>query len=161
KGFTSNGMGNSVTVFDLKTLKPVTEIKMGVGQNPDWILYDPDTKRVFTFNGRSNDVTATDATKDQVVGSVMLSGKPEEAVVDGKGMIYVNIEDKNSISAFDAKSLALKGTWPLSGCDSPSGLSIDTAHRRLFAACDKAMGVMNADNGKMVATIPIGGDPDG
>src|SRR5262249_42943620 len=80
---------------------------------------------------------------------------------DGKGTIFVNIEDKNSISAFDAKTLTVKGTWPLMGCESPSGLSIDAAHRRLFAACDKAMGVMNADNGKVVATIPIGGDPDG
>ncbi len=159
KGFTSNGQGNSVTVFDLKTLKPVTEIKI-MGQNPDWIMYDPVTKRVFTFNGRSNDATAIDATTDKVVGTVMLTGKPEEAVID-RGTIFVNIEDKGAITAFDAKTLAVKGTWPLKGCDSPSGLSIDSAHRRLFAACDKAMGVMNADNGQVVATIPIGGDPDG
>ena len=160
KGFTSNGQANSITVFDLKTLKTTGEIKI-MGQNPDWILYDPATKKVFTFNGRSNDATAIDATSEKVLGTVALGGKPEEAVVDGKGMIFVNIEDKNSIAAFDTATMTLKGTWPLSGCDSPSGLSIDTAHRRLFAACDKAMGVMNADNGKVIATIPIGGDPDG
>ncbi len=160
KGYTSNGQANTVTVFDLKTMKMTSEIKV-TGENPDWILYDPATKRVFTFNGRTSNATAIDATTDKVVGTVMLGGKPEEATADGNGNIFVNLEDKSAMGEFDAKSLAMKGTWPLAPCDGPSGIAIDTAHHRVFAACDKVMVVVNADNGKVVASPPIGGDPDG
>ena len=160
RGFTSNGQSNSVTIIDLKTLKPISEIQIA-GGNPDSIIYDPMTKRVFTFNGKTSDSTAIDATSGKVVGTVALGGKPEEAALDGKGNVFVNIEDKNSLVEFDAKSLAVKGTWPLAPCEGPSALSIDTVHRRLFAACDKLMVVVNADTGKVVATPPIGGDPDG
>jgi DNA-binding beta-propeller fold protein YncE len=160
KGYTSNGQANTVTVFDLKTMKMTSEIKV-TGENPDWILYDPGTKRVFTFNGRTSNATAIDATTDKVVGTVMLGGKPEEATADGNGNIFVNLEDKSAMGEFDAKSLAMKGTSPLAPCDGPSGIAIDTAHRRVFAACDKVMVVVNADTGKVVASPPIGGDPDG
>jgi YVTN family beta-propeller protein len=160
KGFTSNGMDGSVTVFDLKTLKTTGVIK-GVGDNPDSIIYDPQTKRVFTFNGRSNNATAIDATTEKVVGNVALGGKPEEPALDGKGNMFINIEDKSMISEFDTKTLALKGSWPLAPCEGPSALAFDSAHRRLFAACDKVMVVINADTGKVVASPPIGGDPDG
>jgi DNA-binding beta-propeller fold protein YncE len=161
KGFTSNGQANTVTIFDLKTLKPVSEVKV-TGENPDSIIYDPQTKRVFTFNGRTSNATAIDATNGQVVGTVALGGKPEEPVLDGKGNIFVNLEDKSAILEFDTKSLAVKGgPWPLAPCEGPSALSIDTVHRRLFAACDKVLAVVNADTGKVVASPPIGGDPDG
>ncbi len=160
RGFTSNGQSNSVTIVDLKTLKPVSEIQIQ-GGNPDSIIYDPMTKRVFTFNGKTNDSTAIDATSGKVVGTVALGGKPEEPALDGKGNVFVNLEDKSSLLEFDAKSLAVKGTWPLAPCEGPSALSFDAAHRRLFVACDKVMVVVNADTGKVVASPPIGGDPDG
>jgi DNA-binding beta-propeller fold protein YncE len=160
KGFTSNGGEASVTVFDLKTLKPLSVIKT-TGDNPDSILYDPQTKRVFTFNGRSSNATAIDAVEGKVVGTIALNGKPEEPALDGKGNVFVNIEDKSLILEFDAKTLAVKGTWPLAPCDGPSALAMDAAHHRLFAACDKMIAVVDTDSGKVVATPPIGGDPDG
>jgi DNA-binding beta-propeller fold protein YncE len=160
KGYTSNGGDASVTVFDLKTLKPVATIKT-TGDNPDSIIYDPQTKRVFTFNGRSANATAIDAAEDKVVGTVALGGKPEEPALDGKGNVFVNIEDKSSLVEFDAKTLVVKSTWPLAPCEGPSALAFDSAHHRLFAACDKLLTVVNADTGKVVATPPIGGDPDG
>lgn len=160
KGFTSNGGENTVTVFDLKTLMPSTKIKT-TGMNPDSIIYDPATKRVFTMNGRSNNSTVIDATNGQVVGTVDLGGKPEEPNLDGKGNMFVNLEDKSAIMEFDTKTLAVKGTWPLAPCEGPSALAVDVAHRRLFAACDKVLVVVNADTGKVIASPPIGGDPDG
>jgi len=160
KGYTSNGGSNSVTVVDLKTLKPLSEIKIE-GGNPDSIIYDPMTKRVFTFNGKTNDSTAIDTASGKVVGTVALGGKPEEPGLDGKGNVFVNVEDKSSITEFDAKTLTIKGTWPLAPCEGPSALAVDAPHRRLFAACDKVMVVINADTGKVVASPPIGGDPDG
>jgi len=160
RGFTSNGGANTVTVFDLKTFKPISEIKT-TGENPDSILYDPGTKRIFTFNGRSSNATAIDAASGQVVGTVALGGKPEEPALDGKGNVFVNLEDKSSIAEFDAKTLALKGSWPLAPCEGPSALAADTAHGRLFVACDKVMVVVDVNTGKGVASPPIGGDPDG
>jgi len=160
KGFTSNGGANSVTVFDLKTLAATSVINIQ-GGNPDSIIYDPMTKRVFTFNGKTNDSTAIDATSGKVVGTVALGGKPEEPALDGKGNMFVNIEDKSALTEFDTKTLAVKGSWPLAPCEGPSALAIDTKNHRLFSACDKVMVVTNADTGKVVASPPIGGDPDG
>src|ERR1700719_2284689 len=160
KGYTSNGGSNSVSVVDLKTLKTLSEIKIE-GGNPDSIIYDPMTKRVFTFNGKTNDSTAIDTASGKVVGTVALGGKPEEPALDGKGNMFVNIEDKSELTEFDTKTLAVKGSWPLAPCEGPSALAYDAGHRRLFAACDKVMVVVNADTGKVVASPPIGGDPDG
>ena len=108
RGFTSNGQSNSVTIVDLKTLKPVSEIQIQ-GGNPDSIIYDPMTKRVFTFNGKTNDSTAIDATSGKVVGTVALGGKPEEPALDGKGNVFVNLEDKSSLLEFDAKIAGRQG----------------------------------------------------
>jgi YVTN family beta-propeller protein len=156
KGFTSNGRENSVTVFDLKTLKETTKIKIE-GENPDAILYDPATKRVFTFNGRSKNSTVIDATNDKVVATIPLDGKPEFSASDGKGTVFVNIEDKSEITAIDAKKAAVIKSWPLAPCEEPSGLAMDQKHRRLFAGCsNKLMAVVNADTGKVITTIPIG-----
>src|SRR5205807_1225498 len=130
------------SVFDPKTLKPISEIKT-TGDDPDSIIYDPVTKRIFTFNGRGNNATAIDATTDKVVGTVNLNGKPEEPALDGRGNMYVNLEDKSSILEFDTKTLAVKGTWPLAPCDGPSALAMDTKTHRLFAACAKMLAVFN------------------
>jgi DNA-binding beta-propeller fold protein YncE len=159
RGFTSNGREGTVSVFDLKTLATSNKIK--VGQNPDAILYDPATKRVFTFNGRSQDATALDAEKGTVLGTIKLDGKPEFAASDGKGEIFVNIEDKNELTAIDANKLEVKTKWPLAPCESPSGLSMDRKNRRLFVGCDnKMMAVVNADTGKVLATPAIGDGVD-
>jgi DNA-binding beta-propeller fold protein YncE len=156
KGFTSNGREGTVTVFDIKTLAPIGG-KIKVGENPDAILYDPATKRVFTFNGRSQDSTAIDATNGNVLGTIKLDGKPEFAASDAKGEVFVNIEDKSELTAIDANKLEVKAKWPLAPCTEPSGLSIDRKNRRLFSGCDnKMMAVVDADSGKVLATPPIG-----
>jgi YVTN family beta-propeller protein len=155
RGFTSNGRANTVTVFDLKTLKTETTVKAGT--NPDAIIYDPATKRVFTMNGRSQDTTAINVADDTVAGTLALGGKPEFAVADGKGNIYVNIEDKSELVRFDSKTLKVLNRWPMAPCQEPSGLAADWKSHRLFAGCDnKMMAVINAEDGKVVATVPIG-----
>ena len=157
KGYTSNGRENTVTVFDLKTLKETTKIKLDGAENPDAIIYDPASKRVFTFNGRSKNATAIDATNDTVVGNIPVDGKPEFAAPDGNGMVFVNIEDKSEIQVIDAKNAKVVNTWPLTGCEEPSGLAMDPKHHRIFSGCgNKVMAVTNAENGKVVTTIPIG-----
>lgn len=159
KGFASNGREDTVSVFDLKTLKTLTKIK--VGKRPDAIWYDPASKRVFTFNAGSQDSTAIDAQKGEVVGTIPLGGKPEFAQSDGKGTVFVNLEDKNQLFALDANKLTVTQRWPLAGCEEPSGLAIDTKKRRLFVGCgNKVMPVVDADSGKILATIPIGDGVD-
>ncbi len=159
RGFTSNGREGTVSIFDLKTL--ATSSKVKVGDNPDAILYDPVTKRVFTFNGRSQDATAVDAEKGTVLGTIKLDGKPEFSVSDGKGEIFVNIEDKSELVAIDPGKLEVKSKWPLAPCESPSGLSMDRKNRRLFVGCDnKMMAVVDADTGKVLATPAIGDGVD-
>jgi DNA-binding beta-propeller fold protein YncE len=159
RGFVSNGREGTVSIFDLKTLATISKVK--AGENPDAILYDPATQRVFTFNGRSQDSTAIDAAKGTVLGTIKLDGKPEFAASDGKGEIFVNIEDKSELTAIDPNKLVVKSTWPLAPCESPSGLSMDRKNRRLFVGCDnKMMAVVNADTGKVLATPAIGGGVD-
>ena len=159
RGFTSNGREGTVSIFDIKTL--ATSSKVKVGENPDAILYDPATKRVFTFNGRSQDSTAIDAATGKVLGTIKLDGKPEFAATDAKGGIWVNIEDKSEVVAIDPNKLEVKAKWPLAPCTEPSGLAIDRKNRRLFAGCDnKMMAVVDADSGKVLATPPIGDGVD-
>ena len=156
RGFTSNGREGTVTIFDIQTLKPIGE-KVKVGENPDAILYDPATKRVFTFNGHSQDATAIDAASGKVLGTIKLDGKPEFAASDAKGTVFVNIEDKSQLTAIDPSKLEVKAKWPLAPCTEPSGLAIDRKNRRLFAGCDnKMMAVDDADSGKVLATPAIG-----
>ena len=159
RGFTSNGREGTVSIFDLKTLKTLSKVK--VGDNPDAILYDAATKRVFTFNGKSDDATAIDAEKGTVVGTIKLEGKPEFAVTDEKGGLFVNLEDKSQLLALDPDKLTVKSRWPLAPCEEPSGLAMDRKNRRLFAGCDnKVMAVVDADSGKVITTLPIGGGVD-
>jgi DNA-binding beta-propeller fold protein YncE len=159
RGFTSNGHEGTVSIFDLKTF--ATKGKVKAGENPDAILYDPATKRVFTFNGRSHDSTAIDASNGTVLATIRLDGKPEFAASDGKGEIFVNIEDKSELTAIDANKLEVKTSWPLAPCEEPSGLSMDKKNRRLFVGCDnKMMAVVDADSGKVLATPTIGDGVD-
>jgi len=159
RGFTSNGRSDSVTIFDLKTLKAIGTVKTDA--NPDAILYEPVTKRVFTFNGRGKNATAINAADGTVAGTIPLGGKPEFAAADGKGTIYVNNEDTSELHHLDAQSLKELHKWPLAPCKSPSGLAMDVKNRRLYAVCDdKVSVVVNADTGKVVATPEIGNGPD-
>ena len=158
RGFTSNGKENTVSVFNLKSL--AVEKKIKVGSGPDAILYDPFSKRVFTFNGKGTDMdaTAVDASKGEVVGKVDLGGKPEFAATDEKGTVFVNLEDKSELVAFDPRKLTIKSRWKLTGCEEPTGLAIDRKHHRLFAGCggNKKMAIVDADSGKVLALPAIG-----
>jgi DNA-binding beta-propeller fold protein YncE len=160
RGFTSNGGEDKVSVFDLKTL--ALEKKIKVGTRPDAIVYDPFSKRVFTFNARSYDTTAIDAAKSEVVGKIELGGKPEFAASDENGTMWVNIENTSELVAFDPVQLAVKSKWKLADCEDPTGLSIDRKARRLFVGCgNRKMAIVDADSGKIVATPAIGGGCDG
>ena len=155
RGFTSNGGDDTSSIIDLKTLKTIGKVRVGMGT--DAIIYDPASHRVFTFNGDSNDATAIDAAAGKVAGTVRLGGRPEYAAADGAGTVYVNIEDKNQLVAFDSRTLREKNRWPLRPCTEPAGLAIDAAHARLFVGCaNKLMAVVDAKTGKIVATLPIG-----
>ena len=159
KGFITDGRNNQVVVFDLKTNQVKNKVK--VGTNPDGAVYDPASKRVFAFNGRSQDASVVDAEKETNIGTISLGGKPEFPAADGKGNVYVNMEDKNEIVKIDSKTLKATAHWPVAPCTSPSGLAFDTANRRLFAVCDnKMMAVVDADSGKVIATPAIGEGPD-
>ncbi|HLW98371.1 MAG TPA: hypothetical protein VKR82_06985 [Candidatus Acidoferrales bacterium] len=162
RGYTSNGRGGSVTAFDPKTLATISEIKIQ-GQNPDAIIYDPASKRIFTMNGGSKDATAIDAKSGEIVGTVALGGRPETPSPDGVGHVFVNLEDKNSILEFDSKTLQVMNTWPIAGCEGPSGQAIDIARKHLIIGCDKVMVFMDYTNGKVVGSVPIadGVDADG
>ncbi len=155
RGFTSNGRTSDVTIFDLKTLKAIGTAK--TDKNPDAILYEPVSKRVFTFNGAGKNATAINAADGTVIGNLPLGGKPEFAVADGKGNVFVNNEDTSEVIELDAAKFTETHRWPLAPCKSPSGLAMDVQNRRLFAVCDdKVMVVVNADTGKVVATPTIG-----
>lgn len=155
RGFVSDGRSAQVTIFDLKTLKTIGTAKTGEG--PDGIIYDPGSKRVFTFNGRAGSSTAIDAGTGNVAGTIELGGDPEFAAADGQGHVYNNLEDKSVVLQIDSKNLKVLNRWPLAPCESPSGMAIDTEHRRLFIGChNKMMAMMDADTGKVVATVPIG-----
>ena len=154
KGFISNGGDDSVVVFDFKTLKATDKIK--VGNRPDAIVYDPVSKHVFAFNAKSQDSTVIDAASGKVLATLPLGGQPEASAADGKGKVFVNIEDKNEIAAIDTHSNAVTARWALKGCEGPSAFALDAAHGRLFSGChNKLMAVTDASSGATVATTPI------
>jgi YVTN family beta-propeller protein len=160
-GFISDGTDNDVTVFDVKTLMVKSKVKTGTG--PDSIIYEPTTHRVFTFNGRSKDSTAIDAkTLAVVTAAIPVGGKPEFAQVDGKGHVYVNIEDTGEIVEINAKDALVSKRYSIAPCTSPSGLTYDLKKVNLYSVCDnKTMVISNPATGKVVGTAPIGNGPDG
>jgi YVTN family beta-propeller protein len=160
RGYISDGGSNDVTIFDLKTLK--TAGKVQTGQNPDAIVYDPRSNCVFTFNGRSHDSTVIDASSGEVRTTIPLAGKPEFAVVDGRGRLWVNIEDKNEIAELDTVNAKVVAHYPLTGCEEPSGLAFDPLRRRLFSVCaNKVMVVSDPQAHRVIAAVPIGAGVDG
>jgi YVTN family beta-propeller protein len=161
KGFISNGKDTSVTVFDLKTLATIGKVRV-TGINPDAILFDPSSQDVFAFNGKTSNVTVIDASTGAVVATIPLEGKPEVAVSDGAGSVYVNLEDKSMVAAIDAKAKKVTGSWPIAPGESPSGLAIDLLKGRLFMVCEnKLMVVFDLKTHKVLASLPIGDKVDG
>lgn len=160
RGYASNGQDASVTVFDLDTLETVATVA-GTGEKPDAILYDPASKHVLTFNGKGRSFSVIDPSSNKVTATVPLSGKPEFAVTDEAGHVYVNIEDRAELVRIDAMANTVTARWKLGSCQSPSGLAIDNAHHRLFSVCDnQQMTVLDAQSGKQVAAVKIGDGPD-
>ncbi|GLQ45128.1 hypothetical protein GCM10007862_01790 [Dyella lipolytica] len=160
RGYVSNGHGDSVTPFDLATLKPMLAIAVS-GKDPDAMLYDKASGKLWTFNGHSNSSSVIDPVSAKETASVTLPGKPEFAVTDDSGHIYVNLEDTSQITEIDARAGKVIATWPLTPCDGPTGLAIDVQHKRLFSACaNQHLVVLDATDGHRVAVLPIGDDPD-
>ncbi|MFZ6653753.1 YncE family protein [Undibacterium sp. TJN19] len=159
-GFTSNGRADSVTVFDLDSLAVKQEIKVS-GHNPDALLYEPASHKLFAFNGKSANVTVIDAQTLQVVATIASTGRPEFAVSDNAGKVYFNVEDKGELHVIDVASNQLVAKWPLKHCEEPTGLAMDVAHSRLFSVChNKTMVVTDAKTGKQVSRVAIGEHPD-
>jgi YVTN family beta-propeller protein len=159
KGFTSNGRDSTVTVFDLRSLRTLATVRIP-SRGPDAIVYDPASERAFTFDGESDDATAIDGRTDRVVATIPLGGRPEFAVADDRGTIYDNLESTSEIVAIDASTATIVHRWPLGSCRNPSGISMDREHRLLFTACRGEMGVVDADNGRVIATLPTGAGTD-
>jgi DNA-binding beta-propeller fold protein YncE len=155
RGFITDGAQAKIVIFDLKTLKTIGEAK--ADKDADSIVYDPASKRVFSMNGDPHNATVIDAKTGDAVGTIDLGGGPEFAVADGKGTVYVNIEDKNEVVAIDSKALTIKSHWPLAPAGTPTALAIDTAHRRLFSAGrnPQMLVVVNTDDGKIIQSFPI------
>ncbi len=158
-GYISDGGANVVVVFDRLSLATVASIPAGT--NPDGIVFEPATKTVWAFNGRSSNATVIDSAQQKVIATIALDGKPEFPVADGSGNVFANIESKNEIVRFDAAAKTITATWPLSNCESPSGLAIDIPGHRLFAVCDEGkMAVVDTNSGKTIANPAIGDGPD-
>jgi len=161
RAYVTAGRASSVVVFDLQTFAKITSIAT-TGDNPDAIVFDETTRRVIAFNGRGRNATVIDAATTDVVATIALDAKPEFAVTDGNGRIYVNLEDANAVAVIDARASTVTQRWPIAGCEEPTGLAIDRAHQRLFSTCgNKMMAVLDASDGRLVATLPIGAFVDG
>jgi YVTN family beta-propeller protein len=159
RGFITSGQTDSVAVFDSGTLAKTAEIK--VGRKPDAIVYDPSTKQVFAMNGDSASSTVIRAADSQVVGTVALGGGPESAVADGRGNVFVNLEDSSELLRIDARSLEVKNRWPVAPCQAPSSMAFDEARNRLFLGCrSRVMAVVDPATGKVVVSFPIGEKAD-
>lgn len=158
-GYTSNGHDGTVTAFDLRTLRQLARVK--VGTNPDAIVYEPTSKRVFAFNGGSRNASVIDAQSASVTDTLPLDGKPEFAVADGHGAIYLNLEDKSELVKIDASQASIRARWPLAPCENPTGMAMDVQQRRLFVGCgNRLMAIVDADQGRVIATLPIGAGCD-
>lgn len=159
-GFATSGRDSSVTMFDLRTLKVLKRTK--AADDADAVLYDPSSKRIFTFNGDANSSTAIDAGSGSVVGSIPLGGKPEFGVADDRGRLYVNLEDKAMVAEIDPVALKVTRRWSIAPCEEPTGLAIDRAHHLLFSGCHNGvMAISDAVAGKSIAEVPIGQGVDG
>jgi len=155
RGFTTNGRNATVSVFDTSTFETIQKIP--VAEDPDFITYDPRTKRILVCHGDAKVITAIDPAKETVIGKIDLGGGAEGAVLDGHGNGFVNLEEEAEVVHFDPQSLSVKAKWPITGGKTPTGLAIDPANSRLFIGCrSKVLAVMDSTNGKVITTLPIG-----
>lgn len=160
KGFTSNGKANNVTVFDISSNAVTAHV--ATGENPDAIMYDAFADRIFVCNGKGKSMTVINPADNEVVATIALNGKPETAVTDGKGSLFVNIEDKNEIVVINTARMTVEKHWPLGKGEAPSGLAIDKKNGRLFAGCDnKLMVIVDLENGRVIQDVAIGDGCDG
>jgi YVTN family beta-propeller protein len=160
KGFISNGADSSVTVFNTTDFSVIEKVSVK-GKNPDAILYEPFSKTIITWNGRSSNATVIDAKTDKVIQNISLAGKPEAAASDGKGKVFVNIEDKSEVCMINVKTWKVEQTWSISPGEGPSGLALDIENHRLFSATDKLMVILDSETGKVITTVVTGGRVDG
>jgi DNA-binding beta-propeller fold protein YncE len=159
RGFTTNGANSTVSVFDTNTLKTIKTFSVPKG--PDFILYDPLMKRVLICHEDAAAITVIDPEKSAVVGTINLGGGPEAAVLNGKGIGFVNLEAQAMVARFDPQALVVREKWPIPGCKGPVPIAMDTSTARLFIGCrSRVLAVMNADNGKVITTLPIGDKVD-
>jgi len=160
KGFITDGDAGKVIVFDMASLKITGEIK--AQPDADAIVYDPASRRIFSFNGNAKNATVIDPAKDAVVGTISLGGGPENGVADGKGLVFDNNEETNEVVVIDATTLAIKARWPVAPAGGPTSLAMDTAHRRLFSAGrnPQALVIMDADTGKVIRSFPLSAGAD-
>lgn len=160
KGFITSGKDSCVAIFDTKTFQLIT--KVTVGKGPDAIMFDPFSKKVFVFNAKANSASVLNAGTNEVEAVIALAGNPEFSVSDGKGKVYVNLEDKSSIAVINSSSLKVENVWPLTPGEEPTGLALDNENHRLFSVCaNKLMAVVDAESGKVITTLPIGARVDG
>jgi DNA-binding beta-propeller fold protein YncE len=161
KGFISDGRANSVVVVDLTNFAILKTIALS-STDADGIIYDPYSKKVFVFNGDGKNTCAIDIHTLTEIKAIDLGGSPEFAVSDGKGLVYDNVEDLNSIKVIDTKALTVKATWPLTPCGGPTGLALDPVNGRLFTGCrqNKGLSVVDISTGKVITTLPIGAGVD-
>lgn len=161
KAFITDGAENAVTVINLNSLELIEKVPIK-GVKPDAILYDKFSNKVFVFNAKTNDATVLDALTNKVVKTIPLDGKPEFSATNAKGLVYVNIEDKNQIKVIDASKLEIVHSWHIPPGDEPSGLAFDSINNRLFSVCGNSILVVtNADTGKVITKLPIGEGSDG
>ncbi len=160
KGFITNGKDSSVTVFDLKNYATLANVKV-TGANPDAILYDPFSKKLFIYNARSSNATVMNASDNKIAATIPLDGKPEFSVSDEKGKVFVNIEDKSEICLINSSTLKVEKTWSIKPGEEPTGLALDNTTHRLFSVTDKLMVIVDAETGKIITTLPIGERVDG
>jgi YVTN family beta-propeller protein len=161
RGFIPNAHDGSVSIFDLNTLKVLATVK--VGENPDGYLYDPATQRGFTFSNRSKGAIAVDLRDAKLAGTVPLGSKPEGGAADGKGHIFVDMQEKDVVAKIDSRKLMLEETWSTGPCKQPTSMAIDTRNNRLFIGCrgdSPMLVVMDSTSGKIVANLPIGNGND-
>jgi YVTN family beta-propeller protein len=159
RGFLSDGGADEVVVFDLKTLKATAHIK--TGGNPDCIIYDPASRHIFTFNGKTNNTSVIDPASATVLATIEMTGRPEYAVADGRGTIYDNIEDKNEVVAIDSMNNTVKTHWPIAPAEQATAIDLDVQHHRLFiGGRNKMLAIMDTDSGKIIQTFPIGAGVD-
>ena len=164
-GFVTSGRENAVAVFDLESFKVLQKISTtsgGHGQNPDAILYDPASHKVFAFCAGGDAVVIDPADLDAPIVAINCGGKLEFGQSDGAGHVFVNCEDKSDVVVLDSRELKASQRWPVAPATSPSGLAIDTAHHRLYSVgSNEKMAVLDSENGKLLATVPIGKGVDG